>query len=449
MILIGPALTPLLTGGGLFTFGLVIALVPSLIWLLVFRRLDRAAPEPHAHLIGTMLLAALLAAAVSEPLRRDLFRLPAWHDERWFWAIPVFTLTQGVLLALTVYAAVRCSAFLLDEFDERTDGIIYGAAAGLGVAVAYNVNYLLETRGIRLEVGAVRIIIASLVLASLGGLVGYTLGQLRFEQHSVWFLPACLLLAALLTGIYEWVNTEAISRAWGNDVMISLGLGALLAGVLFAVINLLVRSASLEAAAQPDTGVTPPRLGGLPLTPTGGTGGLSLTDLIAVVGGLALLAAGWGVQQVYAARLQPVTAAPIPISVPERWLPLPVLPPAVAQWTDDDGSGTMLTLYQSEAPAAGQSFTLLSVNPAASQPAYTPLRSDVLTINGVTVVQNDYAYAQPVVAAATAPTIIQGREATWRAGDTQYTLVLEAPAAEWDWIAPRFAAVASTAIAGP
>src|SRR5262249_59430088 len=120
-----------------------------------------------------------------------------------------------ILLALTIYFSVRFTVYLLNEFDERADGVIYGTAAGLGVAVYYNLRYLLETGPLRLDVGTARIIIAALIFASIGGLVGYGLGPVRFEHHPVWYLPGVVLLAALLIGIYEWLNSEAISRTLG------------------------------------------------------------------------------------------------------------------------------------------------------------------------------------------------------------------------------------------
>jgi RsiW-degrading membrane proteinase PrsW (M82 family) len=246
---IGPALEPSLTSGSLVIVGLILSVLPSLVWLLVFRGLDRLEPERPTHLLGVMVLGALVAGAISGPLRRDLFALHLWSDDRWQWAIPVYTLTLGVLLAMTIYLTVRFSAFLLDEFDERSDGIVYGTAAGLGVAVYSNVRYMIESGGLRLDVGAARIIITALTLASIGGLIGYGLGQVRFERHSVWYLPAIMLLAALLIGAYEWLVSEAVSRSLGYTVWIPVAIAAVFGAVLFGAINLLARSAMRETLA--------------------------------------------------------------------------------------------------------------------------------------------------------------------------------------------------------
>jgi RsiW-degrading membrane proteinase PrsW (M82 family) len=256
--ILGAALTPMLSRDSIIVTGLVLSLLPALIWLAVFRRLDRLEPEPHSSLIEVMILAALLSAAVAEPLRRGLFGLPFWSEDRWYWAIPISTLTQGVLLALTIYLTVRFSAFLLAEFDERTDGIIYGTAAGLGVGVSYNIRYLLDAGGVRLDVGAARMFIAALVIASIGGLIGYGLGQVRFEPHSEWYLPGILLLAALLTGVFEWLNGEALSRSLHFTVWAPVLVAALFGFLLFGAINLLVRNTireTLAIGARPGSGL--------------------------------------------------------------------------------------------------------------------------------------------------------------------------------------------------
>jgi RsiW-degrading membrane proteinase PrsW (M82 family) len=246
---VGPALTPLLTGGALVVAGLIMAVLPALIWLFVFRRLDRLEPEGLHHLLGVMILGGLIGGAVGDPLRRGVYGMHLWSESRWMWAIPIYTLTQGLLLALTIYLTVRFSVFLIHDFDERADGVIYGTAAGLGVAVFYNIRYLMDAGALRLDVGVARIIIAALVFASVGGLIGYGLGQVRFEPHSVWYLPGIVLLAAILTGVYEWLASETFSRSLGYTAWISLLIAAAFGAILFGVINVLVRSAIRETLA--------------------------------------------------------------------------------------------------------------------------------------------------------------------------------------------------------
>jgi hypothetical protein len=203
-----------------------------------------------------------------------------------------------------------------------------------------------------------------------------------------------------------------------------------------------------EMAAEATVAVVPvPRSGRrLPLTPYESRGGLSVSDLMVIIGGIALLIAGWALQRAHDARLESVTVAGLQVAYPEGWLPLPALPPAVAQWTDDRGSGATLTLYAEPAPAEG-TFQARSPNPAVAQAAYTPLRSVPVTMDGVPAIRSEYAFARQQVATSTPPEIVRGRDVSWTAGGQRYVLALEAPEDEWSRVEPLFASLATVAVA--
>src|SRR5690606_19549018 len=130
-------------------------------------------------------------------------------------------------------------------------------------------------------------IVASLVIASIGGLIGYALGQVRFERHSVLYLPTFMLAAAILIGVYEWMTGEAISGTLGYNPWVSVVIGAVCAVILFAVINVLVRSTVQETLADARAAAAAgPRASGLPATPYGGGEAISVTDLIVIIGGI-------------------------------------------------------------------------------------------------------------------------------------------------------------------
>ncbi len=190
----------------------------------------------------------------------------------------------------------------------------------------------------------------------------------------------------------------------------------------------------------------------LPPTPFGARGArLSLTDLIVSVGGVLLLLAGWALVRVHDARVEPVEVAGVAIARPAGWLPLPALPPALATWTDDNGSGGTFTLYAEEttAASAGEALALGGPNPASSQPAYTPLRSELADPGDPSSpIRSDYAYARAAVANSTPPTVIRGRQLAWVADGRLHVLALEAPEADWARVAPLFDRLASAGGAG-
>jgi RsiW-degrading membrane proteinase PrsW (M82 family) len=245
MYFVGPRISDALDSRSLVLVGLILAIVPTLLWLGVFRELDRLEPEPHQYLLSVTILAALLTGTVAEPLRRDAFALHTWQPDAWYWSIAVNAMIQGVIQATVVYVTVRYTVFLSDEFDERADGIIYGTAAGLGSATLLNLHYVLDHPGLQLDVGAARIIVAALVLASLGGLVGYGLGQVKFERHSPWFAALFVVAAALLNGSFDWLVTEFSRRQFGSE-----GWPTVLAAALFALVVLGILYGLLEHAVR-------------------------------------------------------------------------------------------------------------------------------------------------------------------------------------------------------
>lgn len=246
MVAIGDTISDELSDNWLVAIGLVLAVVPSVLWLLVFRRLDRLEAEPHSFLFTTMILAALIAGTVDEPLRRGLLDLHQWRPETWFSSILVHSLTQGIVQALTVYVVVRFSTYLTDEFDERADGVIYGTAAGLGIAALLNFNYVLDQRGLNLDVGATRIIVNALALAALGGIVGYGLGQVKFERHVPWFAVLFVLLSAFLNGCFDWLQSEVTARDLGIEAWRGVVVAGAFALTVFGVVYFLLRSAVAE-----------------------------------------------------------------------------------------------------------------------------------------------------------------------------------------------------------
>jgi protease PrsW len=256
MFAVGSRISDALDDRSLVLIGLILAIVPTLLWLGVFREFDRLEPEPHQYLLSVTILAALLTGTIAEPLRRDVFALHTWQPDAWYWSIPVNAMTQGVIQATVVYVTVRYTVFLSDEFDERADGIIYGTAAGLGSAMLLNFHYALDHPGLRLDVGAARIIVAALVLASLGGLVGYGLGQVKFERHAPWFAALFVVAAALLNGLFDWLVTEFSRRQFGSEAWPAVLAAAFFALIVLGIVYGLLQHAVRETRAGGDRTLT-------------------------------------------------------------------------------------------------------------------------------------------------------------------------------------------------
>lgn len=241
-----------LSGVGLLIAGLVMALVPALIWLAAFTQQDRLEPEPKRYVFGVFILGALLAQAVGQPLIRDFFRIQDWASASALVNVLASILIAGFIQEFLKYAAVRYTVFYSSEFDERVDGIIYGAAAGLGYATMLNLQYILTNGGVDLGVGVIRVATSALAQASFAGVVGYFLGVAKFERKGPLWMPMGLTLAAVLNGVTSYVLGE-VTKIGGFSLNPWYGLvvAVIVAGGTFVVLFTLIRrlnEATLAAA---------------------------------------------------------------------------------------------------------------------------------------------------------------------------------------------------------
>jgi RsiW-degrading membrane proteinase PrsW (M82 family) len=232
------------SGTGLLLAGGVMALVPALTWLAIFYWQDRLQPEPLAEVARTFVIGLALAGALSLPLVERGFDLRQWlyRDNLGMWFGAVCLL--GGVQAFTVYAAVRYFVFASPAFDERVDGVVYGTAAALGMATAWNLDFILSSGGAALGASMVYISETALAQAALGGLLGYFLGRAKMERDPVGWLPLGVALTALLNGAFFLLSHQVAAGQASLDAGAAAGLpdlaGLLLAGLLALALTALV-----------------------------------------------------------------------------------------------------------------------------------------------------------------------------------------------------------------
>ncbi len=239
-------LQPRFSGPALTLIGLVLAIVPAAIWLGFFYRRDRLEPEPRTMVLGEFVLGLLVATAIGIPLVDQVFDVGSW-----LFASPLVHLAGGILIVGVTqealkYLTVRLSVYGSREFDERTDGIIYGTAVGLGFATALNVAFVVESGGVDLGTGTIRIVLTSLAHASFGGVIGYFLGRQKLEPRPVWWMPAGVALAAALNGIFFFLRST-VGRGTIEGPLdavapwIGLVMAAIVAAAVTAALSALIR----------------------------------------------------------------------------------------------------------------------------------------------------------------------------------------------------------------
>lgn len=247
--LVAGATEPILAGTTLVLVGVVLALVPTALWLIFFYVQDRLEPEPKRYVIGVFLVGALLASAIGFPIIRNVFRVQDWISFSFLVTLLGSILIVGFVEEFLKYAAVRYSVYLLPEFDERMDGILYGTAAGLGYATMLNINYVVDSGGVDLGIGVIRIVVTALAQASFAGITGYFLGRAKFEEEQVWWLPLGLTIAAVLNGLFTVVlgsltRTSNVLMGQATTPWYGLVLAGIVAGLTLGILLYLMRRAS-------------------------------------------------------------------------------------------------------------------------------------------------------------------------------------------------------------
>lgn len=256
---------PTISAEWLPPLGIVLALIPAVLWLTFFYTQDAAEPEPRAFVIGVAVLGALLASAVGQPIITGLFHTATWIGHDTVTHILGSILVVGFTQEFLKFAAVRFSIYHSHEFDQRVDGVIYGTAAGIGYATMLNISTMTASGGIsggELGAGVIRMVVTTLAQGALGGLVGYFISTAKFDKKPAWWMPLGLAIAATINGLFAWVSGE-VSRSplsidasglgsGGYTPYPALILSAIIAALLFGAIFVLIRRANQLTLAGAD-----------------------------------------------------------------------------------------------------------------------------------------------------------------------------------------------------
>jgi len=247
VVALDAALKPDLGGSPLVLAGVILALIPAALWLFFFYQQDRLEPEPLGNVARLFVIGLALAGALGIPLTNQLFKVDNWLFRNTLTTVLGSIFIVGAVEAFGVYAAVRFFIFDSPEFDERTDGVVYGTAAALGYATALNLQFILSNGGAALGPGEIFVAEVALAQAAFGGLLGYFLGRAKLEQEQVWWLPLGLTLTAVLNGTFNYVRGIAdpgqvmIGTETGlpsfTGLLLAGGLAVVVAGIVYALIN--------------------------------------------------------------------------------------------------------------------------------------------------------------------------------------------------------------------
>jgi RsiW-degrading membrane proteinase PrsW (M82 family) len=194
----------------------------------------------------------VMAVGLGQPLIRNVFQIQDWTGNNFVVGILASILIVGFTQEFLKYAAVRYTVFFSPEFDERVDGIIYGAAAGLGYATTLNLQYIIGNGGVDMAVGVMTVVTTALAQASFAGITGYFIGIAKFERKGPFWLPEGLIIAAVLNGVVSYLLRQVTRLgSFSFNPWYGLVLAVVVAGITFYLLFVIIRrlnTATLNAA---------------------------------------------------------------------------------------------------------------------------------------------------------------------------------------------------------
>jgi len=201
------------------------ATLPILIYLVVIWRFDRYEREPWWLVLLTFLYGAIGAIVLGIMLSMGVM-MAAGNEDFSFGASVVAPLCEEPSKALIVYLLL-----LTRHFDNTTDGLIYGAASGLGFAMTENFLYFVQSDadgGIEQWqlVVILRSLFSALMHCAATATFGAILGRFRYRGGLQQWLLAPLLGLGLAMALHAAFNTALVQSAMQDDHEVAyLGFG--------------------------------------------------------------------------------------------------------------------------------------------------------------------------------------------------------------------------------
>jgi RsiW-degrading membrane proteinase PrsW (M82 family) len=254
VILMGVLPQDRLQGTPLLGAGVILALVPALLWLAFFHLQDRNEAEPKRIVFRVFLAGALFASGVGLPIVRDFLRVEEWLQGSIWLRLVGTVLAVGFTQEFLKYAALRYTVFPTSEFHNRIDGILYGVAAGLGYATVLNLDYVLAHQGVVLFVGAIQMVDTAVAQAGFSAITGYFLAGAKYGQRPIWWVPAGLTTAAALNGLFTTLRQEVSVRGLSYQPLYALVLSIAFVTVALAVLFAVISRARWRTASQREKG---------------------------------------------------------------------------------------------------------------------------------------------------------------------------------------------------
>jgi RsiW-degrading membrane proteinase PrsW (M82 family) len=179
------------------------SILPAFLWMVLFYRSDRYAPEPRKLVARTFLVGAIVGAAMVFSLKELPFKMAVIYSS---------VLIAPISEETAKFLCVRWTVYDDPEFNEPVDGMVYATAAALGFASVENVIYVINSW--------------------IAG--GAEVGVMVLAGRSVLSVPAHALFSSLWGLALGWHKKR---KTLGSGLMVAAGLAGGM--VLHGLFNLL------------------------------------------------------------------------------------------------------------------------------------------------------------------------------------------------------------------
>jgi RsiW-degrading membrane proteinase PrsW (M82 family) len=229
-------------GAGRNILLLILVLIPSAIWTLFFYFQDRIEPEPASYVVVSFLAGMAGAVLLTQPLEKSIFRIDEWLYESSAALIIGSIFITGVVASFLFYLVIRYGFYGTEEFDEPVDGMVYGAFIGSGFALIKSLTYLAAHPEFTLFSIAYTATTNILIYASVGSLIGYIIGRVKFLKKSPQAASIlAILVGMVLIGLYHILNEFVFIAGLEGAIWISFVLTLILAVAILIFVYFMMR----------------------------------------------------------------------------------------------------------------------------------------------------------------------------------------------------------------
>lgn len=205
---------------GMF-LGLILAFIIPLLFVAIVHKFDFYQTGQFQYIVlclGWGIVAYFLALFTNRSLVNA--KLLTWDSVIRFEAPIVEEIFKGLILFYLVQRP---------QFTYSVDGAVYGFAAGIGFAVAENIEYVTSDPNIAMAVALQRVFSTNLIHASSSAIIGIALGMFRLEKsRSRWLF----FLGGVILAISQHMLFNNMVEL-GTYLVVAVGAGFIGAGFIY------------------------------------------------------------------------------------------------------------------------------------------------------------------------------------------------------------------------